>query len=585
MTDESKLSKVEHLKEGSRQLRGTLAEELLNDLPNISKDSAQLIKHHGSYQQDNRDARKEIRTGPNSKAKSVIFMVRTRVPGGKVSADQFLAELDLCERFGNGTLRITSRQGLQLHGVLKQDLKSTIRAINETKLTTLAACGDVERNVMCCPAPYKQNAVRAEMQRMTDAIAEHLKPRTTAYYEIWLKDENGEEKVSEFKPVDEPIYGPRYLPRKFKTGVALPEDNCIDIYANDLGFLAIVENGKIVGYNVLVGGGMGTVPSADKCFPAVAKRMAFCTPEQVLGVAEAVVKVQRDFGNRADRKIARMKYLIADWGMERFKATVDEYYGKKLPECHPADVTDVDDHLGWHEQGDGRWFVGINVDSGRIKDEGDERIKTGLRTLVEKYRMPTRLTALQSILLCDIEERDRRDIDKLLVDHGIKLADQLPLLRRYAMACPAMPTCGLAITESERVLPELLAQFEAETARQGLANERITIHMTGCPNGCARPYTPDIGLVGRGGAVGDASGKYTIFLGGNATGTRLGFVFKDHVPFEEVVPVLAPVFEQFKSERTSGESFGDFCLRKGSEGLPGSEAQLVTANSVANGTV
>jgi sulfite reductase (ferredoxin) len=559
---EPKLSKEEFLKEGSRQLRGTIAEELADSTDSFIEDNAKLLKVHGTYQQDDKDHRKDKNADGTRKGKSYMFMVRTRVPGGKVTAKQFLAELDLCERYGNGTLRITSRQGFQLHGVLKENLRAAIRGINQTMLTTLAACGDVERNVMCCPAPYEGNAVRREMQEMADRVAEHLKPRTTAYYEIWLKDENGQSiDATVFKPVDEPIYGARYLPRKFKTAFALPEDNCVEIYSNDLGFLAIVENDAIVGYNVVVGGSMGVTPSAHKTFPAVAKRLAFVTPDQVIDVAEAIVKVQRDFGNREDRKIARMKYLIANWGIPKFKAKVEEYYGRSLAEPNPIDVTDIDDHLGWHDQGNGKLFLGVNVECGRIKDEGNLRLKTGLRTLLERYGMRTRLTPLQSVLLCDIDPGERKPIERILRDHGIKLDDELSLLRRYAIACPAFPTCGLSITESERVLPQLIDALELEMARIGLAGERIAIHMTGCPNGCARPYTPEIGFVGK------TLGKYTIYVGGNATGTRLGFIYKDLVPFEEIVPSLVPLLTAYKADRQNGESVGDFCHRLGKDAL------------------
>jgi sulfite reductase (ferredoxin) len=492
-----------------------------------------------------------------------MFMVRTRIPGGKVTARQFLAELDLCDRVGNGTLRVTSRQGFQLHGVLSGNLKATIRAINDIKLTTLAACGDVERNVMCCPAPYHNNPVRREMQAMADRVAEHLKPRTTGYYEIWLTDEAGEKSnVADFAPVEEPIYGATYLPRKFKTAFALPEDNCIDIYTNDLGFLAIVENDHIVGYNVLVGGSMGVTPSAKKTFPALARPMTFVTPDQVLAVAESIVKVQRDFGNRSDRKLARLKYLIANWGVLKFKSKVEEYYGHALPDPKPVDVTNVDDHVGWHEQGDGKLFLGINIENGRIKDEGDLRIKSGLRAILTRFGMDTRLTPLQGVILCDIDQGDRAEIDRMLREFGIAGADDLTLLRRYSIACPAWPTCGLAVTESERALPGLLDQMERELARLGLGGERISVHMTGCPNGCARPYTPDIGLVGK--AAGE---KYTLFLGGNVEGTRLAYIYKDMVPKDEIIPLLLPVFERFQSERASGESFGDFCHRVGKEAL------------------
>ncbi|MFN0197258.1 MAG: NADPH-dependent assimilatory sulfite reductase hemoprotein subunit, partial [Planctomycetaceae bacterium] len=364
MSTTGKVSKIEVLKENSLQLRGTIGDEIVNDLDHFSDDAAHLLKNHGTYLQDDRDTRKAKNADGTAKGRTYSCMVRTRIPGGKVSAEQFLAEIDLCDQYGNETLRITSRQGLQLHGILKSDLRETIRAINKTLLTTLAACGDVERNVMCCPAPYKNNPVRDEMQRMSDALAEHLKPRTTAYYEIWLSDDTGEKtNVAEFQPVEEPIYGATYLPRKFKTGIALPEDNCIDIHSQDLGFLAVVENDKIKGYNVLVGGGMGQTPSTEKTFPALAQQMAFVTPDQVLSVAEAIVKVQRDFGNREDRKVARMKYLIHNWGLPRFKAKVEEYFGNSLSEPAPIVVTDVDDHIGWHEQGDGRWFLGVNIEN------------------------------------------------------------------------------------------------------------------------------------------------------------------------------------------------------------------------------
>lgn len=562
MSEPVKLSKVEGIKEASRLLRGTIAEELVNGEDHFSGDAIQLLKHHGTYQQDDRDQR-------GGGIREYIFMVRSRIPGGKVTAEQFLAEFDLCEKYGNGTLRITDRQGFQLHGVLKSNLRDAIRGINEVKLSTYAACGDVARNVMCCPAPFRNNRVHQQMQETADAIAAHLKPRSQAYYEIWLRDGDENQKVHEEVVEEEPIYGKTYLPRKFKVGITLPEDNCIDVYTQDLGLLAVVENDEIIGYNVLVGGGMGMTPAKKDTFPALAKRMAFITPDQVLDVAEAVVKVQRDFGNRSDRKFARMKYLIANWGLEKFKAKVEEYYGQPLPEPHPTDVTGVDDHLGWHEQGDGKLFLGVNIDNGRIQDVGDFRAKTGIRAILKKYGMDCRLTALQSVIFCDIDPADRADIESILTDHGIALAETLTPTHRYAIACPALPTCGLAVTDSERVMPQLLSGIEAELARYGLSDERVTIHMTGCPNGCARPYTPDIGIVGK------ARGKYTIYLGGNAQGTRLAFLYDDLVPLEEIPQRLSPVFGLFKAEHQDGESFGDFCDRKGKEALMEAVAAVV----------
>ena len=559
MSDEVKLDKTEYVKQESRQLRGTIAEELADDqLDHFSGDNAGLLKHHGLYQQDNRDARKQ----KNRDGKAFMFMVRTRIPGGRVSAEALLTELDLCERFGNQTLRITSRQGLQLHGVIKDNLQETIREINTTQLTTFGACGDIERNVMCCPAPLRNNPVREEMQQLADAVAEELKPRTTAYHQIWLEDgEGNREDVTEFTPVEEPVYGAGYLPRKFKTGVALPEDNCVDILTYDLGLLGIVENDRITGYNVFVGGGQGVTPSAAKTYVAIAQKMAFVLPEDVVAMARAMVCVFRDHGNRGDRKTARLKYLLADWGIQRFKATVEEYLGRPLDEPHPAEVTDVEDHLGWNAQGDGRDFLGIHIENGRIQDSDTVRSKSALRRIVETYRTPTRMTAQQNILLCDIEPSRRAEIDAILSDHGLIAAEQLSTVRRHSMACPALPTCGLSITESERVMPQLIDQLEAELLKQGIPDERIAVRMTGCPNGCARPYSPDIGLVGK------TVGKYTVFLGGNAQGTRLAFNFQDVVPLEEIVPRISPVLAFFCQDREDGESFGDFCARKGRDDL------------------
>lgn len=562
MSDTQKLSKVELLKESSQQLRGTLAEELLNDRPEFSDDAATLLKHHGSYLQDDRDTRRAKGEDGKAKGKQYSCMVRTAIPGGRLTAQQLLAELDLCELLANGTLRITSRQGLQLHGVLKSNLKASIREINRIKLTTFAACGDVNRNVMACPAPFRNDAVRAGLQEMAAQLALHFRPKTTSYFDIWLKDEDGvEQEVGEFQPVDEPIYGPRYLPRKFKMGVGLPEDNCVDLYTQDLGLLAIVENGQIIGWNVLAGGGMGRTPSAEKTFPALAKRLCFATPEQVIAVCEAIVKVQRDFGNREDRKRARLKYLISDWGVAKFRETVEQYFGGPLADPHPADVTGVDDHLGWHEQGDGRLFLGINVENGRIKDEGSLRLKAGLRAILGRFGMEVRLTPLQSLILCDIDPADREEIERMMAEYGILRADQLSLLRRYAIACPAFPTCGLSITESERALPGVIDQLEVEVAKLGLQTSKLAVHMTGCPNGCARPYTPDVGLVGK------AVGKYTVFVGGNPEGTRLAFIYRDMVPLEEIVPALVPLLQRYRVEREGSESFGDFCARRGPEAI------------------
>jgi sulfite reductase (ferredoxin) len=556
---EEKLSKVEGIKAGSNYLRGTIAEELAQSADCFNGENIQLLKFHGTYQQDHRDHR-------GGGGKDYIFMVRSRIPGGKLTAEQFLTELDLCEQYGNGTLRITDRQGFQLHGVPKGNLQAAIKGINDAKLSTIAACGDVCRNFMCCPAPFKNNPVRQQMQEMADALANHFRPRTNAYYEIWLKNGEDRQLLASAQPEApdenvEPIYGKVYLPRKFKFGIALPEDNCIDVYTQDLGLLAVVEGDQIIGYNVLPGGGQGMTPAKKDTFPALGFRMTFVPPEQVIPVCEAIVKVQRDFGNRSDRRYARMKYLIHNWGEAQFKAKVEEYFGASLPEPHPADVTDVDDHIGWHEQGDGKLFLGVNVENGRIQDAGPLKLKTAIRELLAKYPVDCRLTALQGMLFCDIDPSDKEDVEGILRRNGVRLAEELTLARRYSISCPALPTCGLAVTESERVMPAVMDALEAEFAQYGLTEERITVHMTGCPNGCARPYTPDVGLVGK------ARGKYTIYLGGNAEGTRIGFIFADLVPQEEIPARLSPVLARFREERLGGESFGDFCHRLGRDAL------------------
>ena len=567
MPEEKKLSPVEGFKEASQHLKGEIPDELVDGQDFFGKGSIQLLKHHGIYQQDNRDTRGAKKADGEKAGKSYSFMVRTKIPGGRLTSEQLLAELDLCDEVGNTTLRITTRQALQLHGVVKGDLQKTIRRLDEVQLSTLAACGDVERNVMCSPVPFKNDSVYAEMQALADRLAEHLCPRTTAYHEIWLTDQETEEKQRVDRAAlngeePEPLYGKTYLPRKFKTAVGLPGDNSIDLYANDLGLMAICEDFQIVGYNVIVGGGFGVTPSAKKTYPAVGAPIAFVTPEQVVDVATEIIKVQRDHGNRADRKVARLKYTIAEMGGHAaFKQKLEEYYGSELPPPRAAEPFGFHDGMGWHEQGDGKLFYGLNVENGRIKDEGEFRLKTALREICSTFQPGIRLTGHQSIIFTDIEPADKDKLEQVITSHGIKLTEQISTARRYAMACPALPTCGLSITESERALPGMIDALEAELEKLGLQDEVFTTRMTGCPNGCARPYNSDIGLVGK------AKGKYTVLLGGRTLGNRLNWIFKDLVPAEEVVSSLVPVFCYFRQERDAGETFGDFCERKGKEDL------------------
>jgi len=579
------LSKVEAVKAASQYLYQLVADEANNGQTHFSEDAATVLKFHGSYQQDDRDIRTRMKR--EGKEKAFEFMVRVRIPGGKCTAAQYLANDHLAQTVGNGSLRITTRQELQLHGVLKTDLTTAIRTINESLLSTLAACGDVERNVLCCPAPIA-DGVREAMQADADRITAHIAPRSSAYYQIWLDGEKVEnpllpapEPVKVPTPGDdpvEPIYGKSYLPRKFKTAFALPEDNCTDVHANDLGFLAIVENGVLVGYNVLVGGGLGTTPSADKTFPYLGKPLAFVPREEILTIGEGVIKVYRDFGNRSDRKRARLKYIIHDWGMPTFRAKVEEYLGHALEDPRLVEVSDVDDHMGWHDHGNGKLWLGIPVENGRIKDEGELRLATGLRTFFQKYGTPARFTCQQKILLTEIDPAWKAEVETLLEAHGIARVERVSTVRRWSMACVAFPTCGLAVTEAERAMPTVLDRLETELKTLGLDADRFTVRMTGCPNGCARPYNSDIGLVGRSASKNPdgtpGPGTYTVFLGGRTQGDRLNVEFKDYVPFDKVVEELAPVLARYKADRLEDETLGDFCHRVGVESLVGEPSEV-----------
>ena len=557
-TDAPKLSPVETIKEGSDYLKGTIDQEIAGSVNHFDKSNIQLLKFHGTYQQDDRDARLTAKKTGAGKAYSM--MVRLRIPGGRIRPDQMLSMLDLCERLGNTTMKITTRQTLQLHGILKDDLRETIAYINDIALSTLAACGDVNRNIMCCPAK-RAGSIHADMEKLTDELTDALAPQTPAYHELWLTDPETGEKTLEGGGAVEPLYGPTYLPRKFKMGIALPEDNCIDIYTQDLGFLAVVRDGAIIGYNVLVGGGMGTTPSAKKTFPALAKRLGFIKPEQAVGISKAIIKVQRDNGNRQDRKTARMKYLINDWGIEKFRSEVEKYYGQPLEDCTEDDVHGFDDHMGWQEQGDGKWSYGLNIENGRLYDNEDRQLKATLRAICHEFKTELRMTGHQSVIFTDIDEADKEKLIGFIKQHQVPTTEETSTVRRWSMSCVALPTCGLAITESERRLPSIIDGLEVPLAKLGLDKERFTIRMTGCPNGCARPYNADLALVGK------AKGKYTLYAGGGWLGNRLAYIYKDMVPDDVVVDELISIFAAFKANREEGESLGTFCTRVGKEDL------------------
>lgn len=547
-------SPVEGIKASSHSLRGAIAATMVSGVDHFEEAEKQLLKFHGSYQQEDRDARKSKQEGGHS-GKHYMFMVRGRIPGGRLNPTQYMALDRLADSHANGTIRLTSRQSIQFYGILMGGLKPVIAGMNECLLSTLAACGDVNRNVMACPAPLRNNKVHDQLQADCHALAMHLAPKTRAYHEIWI---DGKSQGSPDEEV-EPIYGKVYLPRKFKVGFALPHDNCIDIFAQDLGLLADVQNGEIVGYDVLVGGGMGRTHGRADTFAHLGQRVLYCTRDQYLAAAEAIVKFYRDHGNRADRKRARIKYLVADLGIEKIREMLQDYlpFPLQLPKDMP--VTGHETHLGWNEQGDGRYWYGISIENGRVKDSGTLRLRSALRTLISDLQCEARLTAQQDILLCDLDHSALPKIEKVLREHGVQLPGEVSNVQRYSLACPALPTCSLAICESERCLPTVIDEMEVVLKEMGLENEKFSVRMTGCPNGCVRPYTSDIGLVGRSGD------KYLMFLGGRILGDRQNFQAKDLVPRAEIVSTLKPLLARFKQERSAAESFGDFCHRLGQD--------------------
>jgi len=560
-------SKNETIKARSQHLRGTIKEELQDDTPAFTEEAAQVLKFHGVYQQDDRDRRKEARALGLGKAH--MMMVRTRVPGGVVSPEGYLAHDDIATRWGNGTLRVTTRQDFQLHGVLKGDLHASIQSINDVLMTTLGGCGDQERNIMCCPAPIQDDfrrAVRAELASLVPALT----PSTRAYAEIWI---DGELTTSIAPPDEtEPLYGEQYLPRKFKTAIVLEGDNCVDAYSNDMALVAIrAPDGGVAGWNALVGGGLGRTHNKPDTYPAVAVPLAFVEPDQVVETARAVVMVQRDFGDRTNRRHARLKYLVAERGVDWFREQVQGHLDFALQPPRRLHWEPVDDHLGWHQQGDDRWFYGLYVENGRIKDAGEVRLRAALRSIVEGLRVVIHLTAQQNVILAGIEASDRERIEAILRDHGVPLTEEVSQTRRNAMACPAYPTCGLAVAESERIMPGLIRRIEGIVADLGLQEEHISWRMTGCPNGCARPYLGDVGFVGT------TLGKYDVYLGGDFDGTRLNTLYARNVPLAEIPELLRGPLGTFRDQRRPGEGFGDFCHRVGVAALQESLTPVVAS--------
>ena len=542
-------SKVERIKAASHGLRGAIAAELAEPTPRFVEDDVQLLKFHGIYQQEDRDERKAQRD--RDVPKKYSFMIRTKNPGGFAPSGFYLALADLCESHGNGTLRVTTRQGLQIHGVHKSELKDVVASINENLGTTLGACGDINRNVMAPAAPFvtKPYAIARETAH---AVAELLTPRTSGYYEIWQDGELAH--TTEHEP--DPLYGETYLPRKFKIAVAVAGDNSVDILTQDLGIVPILNDVDVlVGYDLYVGGGLGMTHRKPATFPRLADPLGFVEPADLMPVVRAIVEVQRDYGDRTNRKHARLKYTIEDRGLAWFRSEVERYAGIMLAPFHDLPAWEYRDYLGWHEQGDGRLFLGISIENGRIADTERGNVKSALRAIVAGFGLDLVFTPNHNALLVDIARDDRSAIDEILATHGVRPVEAISLIERHAMACPALPTCGLALAESERTLPGIVDRLEASLASLGLEAEPISIRMTGCPNGCARPQMSEIGLVGV------SADRYNLHLGGSTESTRLNRVYRELVPGAEIVSTLEGLFAAFASERHAGERFGEYCAR------------------------
>jgi sulfite reductase (ferredoxin) len=547
------VSKAEAIKQQSRQLRGNLARDLADTATPFDNAGYGLLKFHGIYQGYDRDSATERKQ--RGDAKIWQFMVRVRIPGGRLTADQYLALDALADRYANGSLRVTTRQSIQFHGVVKPGLKAAIAEINGVLLTTLAACGDVVRTVTTVPAPIR-DAVHIRLEDDARRLSTHLLPTTGAYHEIWVDGEKvTPEDVTEEAP--DPLYGERYLPRKFKIGLAIPEDNTIDVLTNDLAIVALFEGDRLLGYNFLLGGGHGMTHNKPETYPRLATPVAFVEPDDLIAAAAAVVRLHRDHGDRGNRRHARLKYVIAERGEEWAREALSVDLGKPLAPCRPMADFAVPDHLGWHEQGDGRLYLGVPVTSGRIVDDQHSRLRSALREIVARFRLDPILMPSQDIILSEIMPADREAIRALLRTNGVRLAEELLPVERWALACPALPSCGLALTEAERVQGDIVGAIAARLRRWGLERERLSIRIAGCPNGCARPYTGDIGIVGR------VPGSYSLYVGGDFAGTRLNEAIAERLDIAGIADALDPLFARFASARSTGEGFGDFCHRIG----------------------
>ncbi|TYR81477.1 assimilatory sulfite reductase (NADPH) hemoprotein subunit [Priestia megaterium] len=547
-------SDVERIKDESDYLRGTLGETMLDRISSgISEDDNRLMKFHGSYLQDDRDLRNERQKQKLEPAYQ--FMLRVRTPGGVSTPEQWLVMDELAQKYGNGTLKLTTRQAFQMHGILKWNMKKTIQAIHASLLDTIAACGDVNRNVMCNPNPY-QSEIHSEVFEWSKKLSDYLLPRTRAYHELWLD----EEKVISTPEVDEeiePMYGRLYLPRKFKIGIAVPASNDIDVFSQDLGFIAVVEDNKLVGFNVAIGGGMGMTHGDKATYPQLAKVIGFCTPDQILDVAEKVITIQRDYGNRSVRKNARFKYTVDRLGLDTVKEELESRLGWSLEEAKPYHFDHNGDRYGWVKGVQGKWHFTLFVQGGRIADFEDCKLMTGLREIAKIHTGDFRLTANQNLMIANVSSQKKKKINELIEQYGLTDGKHYSALRRSSLACVALPTCGLAMAEAERYLPNLLGKIEEIVDENGLRDEEITIRMTGCPNGCARPALGEIAFIGK------APGKYNMYLGAAFDGSRLSKMYRENIGEEEILSELRVLIGRYAKERQDGEHFGDFVIRIG----------------------
>lgn len=541
---------MERIKQESRFLRGSLVESFQDPITaSIPEEDTKLLKFHGSYMQDDRDIRNERKRQKLEPAYQ--FMIRVRLPGGVATPDQWLTMDDLADQYGNGTLKLTTRQTFQMHGILKWNMKKSIQAMDAALMDTIAACGDVNRNVMCNSNP-DQSELHAEVYDWAKKVSEHLLPQTKAYHEIWLD----EEKVIDGKET-EPIYGPLYLPRKFKIGMAVPPSNDVDVFSQDLGFIAIVEDGELLGFNVAVGGGMGMTHGDTNTYPQLARVIGFCTPDQVVDVAEKILTIQRDYGNRSNRKNARFKYTIDRFGVEWILQELNSRLGWTLEEARSYHFEGNGDRYGWVKGEDGHWHHTFFIQNGRIKDYEGYQLKEGLRKIAESQTGEFRLTPNQNVTLSKVTEEEKPEMESIIKEYGLTSGEHNSALRRNSMACVALPTCGLAMAESERYLPTLIDKLEEILDEAGLTDEEIIIRMSGCPNGCSRPALGEIGFIGK------APGKYNMYLGAGFAGDRLNKLYRENIGEEEILSELKPMLLHYAKDRNEQEKFGDFVIRSG----------------------